>query len=87
MAKVDLRCRSNQSELMDTEPVAFTDFHKCLQELEIVNICTLAYRPTMRWLGHMLKGTNPGGPFPCSMSAAAAAICCDGFGNCCAGAT
>ena len=60
MAKVDLRRRSNQSELMDTEPVAFTDFHECLQELEIINICTLAYRPTMRWLGHMLKGINPG---------------------------
>ena len=60
MAKVDLRCRSNQSELMDTEPVAFADFHECLRELEIINICTLAYRPTLRWLRHMLTGKGPG---------------------------
>jgi SAM-dependent methyltransferase len=60
MAKVDLCYRSSQSELIDTEPVAFADFHECLQELEIINICTLAYRPTMRWLGQMLKGTKSG---------------------------
>jgi ubiquinone/menaquinone biosynthesis C-methylase UbiE len=61
MAEVDLRVRSTQSELMDTEPVAFPDFHECLQELEVINICTLAYRPTLRWLKEMLKGTKPGG--------------------------
>jgi 2-polyprenyl-3-methyl-5-hydroxy-6-metoxy-1,4-benzoquinol methylase len=60
MAEVDLRVRSTQSELMDTEPVAFPDFHECLQELEVINICTLAYRPTLRWLKEMLKGTKPG---------------------------
>jgi SAM-dependent methyltransferase len=60
MAEVDLRARSAQSELMDTEPVAFADFHECLQELEVINICTLAYRPTLRWLKEMLKRTKPG---------------------------
>jgi len=29
MAKVDLWRRSTQSELMDTEPVAFAEFHEC----------------------------------------------------------
>jgi SAM-dependent methyltransferase len=60
MAEVDLRARSAQSELMDTEPVAFADFHECLQELEVINVCTLAYCPTLRWLKEMLKGMNTG---------------------------
>lgn len=60
MAKVDLRRRSTQSELMDTEPVAFAEFHECLQELEVINVCTLAYRPTLQWLRRMLEGTKPG---------------------------
>jgi hypothetical protein len=60
MGKVDLRRRSTQPELMDTEPVAFADFHECLQELEIINVCTFAYRPTMRWLRQMLESARPG---------------------------
>ncbi len=59
MTKVDLRRRSMQSELLDTEPVEFAEFHKCLQELEVINICTLAYRPTMRWARHTLESSSP----------------------------
>jgi SAM-dependent methyltransferase len=60
MAQVDLRRRSTQSELMDTEPVPFEEFHQCLRELEIINVCSLAYRPTMRWLRGMLAQATPG---------------------------
>jgi SAM-dependent methyltransferase len=59
VAAVDLSRRSMQSELMDTEPVSFEEFNECLHELEIINICTLAYRPTMRWLKRMLAGASP----------------------------
>jgi len=60
MAKVDLRHRSMQSELMDTEPVAFAEFHECLRELEVINICTLAYRPTLQWFRRTLADARPG---------------------------
>lgn len=60
MSDVNLQYRSTQSELMDTEPVSFEDFHRCLRELEVINICSLAYRPTMRWLRQMLRSAKPG---------------------------
>ena len=60
MVEVNLRSRSAQPELMDTESVAFADFHECLQELEVINVCTLAYRPTLRWFKAMLKSAKRG---------------------------
>jgi 2-polyprenyl-3-methyl-5-hydroxy-6-metoxy-1,4-benzoquinol methylase len=59
MAKQDFSRRSAQAELMDTELVTFAEFHDCLRDLESVNICTLAYRPTLRWLGEMLADAKP----------------------------
>jgi 2-polyprenyl-3-methyl-5-hydroxy-6-metoxy-1,4-benzoquinol methylase len=59
MATIDFTRRSTQSELMDTEIVDFTEFHQCLQQLEIVNVLSLAYRPTLRWLARMLKIARP----------------------------
>lgn len=60
MANVDFSRRSTQSELMDTEDVGFALFHECLQQLETVNILSLAYRPTLHWLGQMLRAEAPG---------------------------
>jgi 2-polyprenyl-3-methyl-5-hydroxy-6-metoxy-1,4-benzoquinol methylase len=60
MTQVDFSRRSMQSELMDTEDVGFALFHQCLQQLEIVNILSLAYRPTLRWLRQMLRDARPG---------------------------
>jgi 2-polyprenyl-3-methyl-5-hydroxy-6-metoxy-1,4-benzoquinol methylase len=47
-----------QAELMDSEAVEFAEFDECLRQLTIVNIFTLAYRPTLRWLGRMLKSVS-----------------------------
>ncbi len=60
MANVDFSRRSTQSELMDTEDVGFTQFHECLEQLETVNVLSLAYRPTLRWLRQMLRNERPG---------------------------
>ncbi len=60
MANVDFSRRSTQSELMDTDDVGFALFHECLQQLETVNILSLAYRPTLHWLGQMLRAEAPG---------------------------
>jgi 2-polyprenyl-3-methyl-5-hydroxy-6-metoxy-1,4-benzoquinol methylase len=60
MANVDFSRRSTQTELMDTEDVKFALFHECLRQLETVNILSLAYRPTLRWLGQMLLNGAPG---------------------------
>lgn len=45
----DFSRRSMQPELMDTEKVSFEEFHECLRMLEIINVFTLAYRPTLSW--------------------------------------
>lgn len=47
--KQDFSRRSRQTELMDTVSVSFDEFHQCLRDLEIINILTLAYRPTLKW--------------------------------------
>ncbi len=47
--------RSHEQELMDDNNIPFTEFHDCLQELERINHLTLAYRPTLKWLGHLLE--------------------------------
>jgi SAM-dependent methyltransferase len=51
-------CRSYQPEMMDADDIGFEDFQNCLRGLEIVNICALAYRPTLHWLKKTLKGVN-----------------------------
>jgi 2-polyprenyl-3-methyl-5-hydroxy-6-metoxy-1,4-benzoquinol methylase len=46
----DFRSRSHQPEMMDDDAVGFEEFRRCLHDLERVNACTLAYRPTLHWL-------------------------------------
>lgn len=46
----DFSRRSTQPELMDTEKVDYNDFAKCLDHLSLINTCTLAYRPTLKWV-------------------------------------
>ncbi|MEK7801841.1 MAG: methyltransferase domain-containing protein, partial [Pseudomonadota bacterium] len=53
MTGQDFSRRSTQDELMDTETVSFQEFYQCLRQLEFINICTLAYRPTLQWLKRM----------------------------------
>jgi SAM-dependent methyltransferase len=62
MVDMDFGRRSHQAEMMDAENISFEDFQSCLQGLEIVNICVLAYRPTLRWLTKTLKDINPRQP-------------------------
>ncbi|MGI8567866.1 MAG: methyltransferase domain-containing protein [Methylocella sp.] len=52
----DFSHRSGQSELMDEGGLSFEEFHHCLRSLEVINILTLAYRPTLRWLKGMMVG-------------------------------
>ena len=52
--------RSSELELMDTESVDFDEFHECLRQLEFINICTLAYRPTLRWLQKVFRNNQAG---------------------------
>lgn len=53
MSGPDFSRRSMAPELMDTETVSFEEFHSCLRQLEFINICTFAYRPTLQWLHRM----------------------------------
>ena len=50
MFQIDFSQRSAEKELMDTESVSFTEFNDCLRNLEWINVCSLAYRPTLQWL-------------------------------------
>jgi 2-polyprenyl-3-methyl-5-hydroxy-6-metoxy-1,4-benzoquinol methylase len=59
MTTVDFARRSSEVELMDSPSVSFEEFHQCLQQLTIVNVCVLAYRPTLRWLSGMLRSVSP----------------------------
>ena len=61
MTKPDFSRRSTQSELMDGDST-YEEFDQTLSQLEIINICTLAYRPTLRWLSETLSSFNPGRP-------------------------
>jgi len=58
----DSSCRSHQPEMMDGDAIGFEEFQNCLRGLEIVNVCTLAYRPTLRWLTKMLRGVKSRDP-------------------------
>jgi SAM-dependent methyltransferase len=46
----DFSRRSTQPELMDEDGISLAEFRHCLRSLEIINVLTLAYRPTLRWL-------------------------------------
>ena len=59
MTTVNFAQRSMQPELMDSETVDFAEFHQCLRQLTIVNVLTLAYRPTLRWFGRTVRYTMP----------------------------
>lgn len=50
----NLMQRSYEPELMDEGGISFAEFHDCLRSLETINILTLAYRPTLRWLREMM---------------------------------
>jgi SAM-dependent methyltransferase len=58
MMEQDFSCRSYQLEMMDADTIGFEDFQNCLRGLEIVNVCTLAYRPTLHWLKQTLSGVQ-----------------------------
>lgn len=51
----DFSIRSQEHELMDSKTISFVEFHNCLKELEIINIFTIAYRPTLSWLKQILR--------------------------------
>jgi SAM-dependent methyltransferase len=53
-----LKKRSNKPELMDFDVRNFAEFKNCLQQLEIINILTFAYRPTKRWFQRIIKKNN-----------------------------
>ena len=59
MTTVNFAQRSTQPELMDSETVDFAEFHQCLRQLAIVNVLTLAYRPTLHWFGRTVRYTMP----------------------------
>ncbi|MEA3196495.1 MAG: hypothetical protein QOF32_547 [Gammaproteobacteria bacterium] len=58
----DFSRRSTQPERMDTEPLSFAAFHAYLRDLAVINICTLAYRPTLQWLRGALRAEKPQRP-------------------------
>jgi 2-polyprenyl-3-methyl-5-hydroxy-6-metoxy-1,4-benzoquinol methylase len=55
----DFTQRSARTELMDEGGLSFAEFHHCLQSLEVINVLTLAYPPTLRWLKTMMKAGAP----------------------------
>lgn len=40
---------------MDSEIVSFEEFHDCLQELRLINVLTMAYKPTLVWLKNLIQ--------------------------------
>jgi len=47
---------------MDDKNVTLETLDECLSQLEIINIGTLAYRPTLLWLSRVLASFKPGRP-------------------------
>lgn len=54
--------RSSAAELMDDKTIDFATFRDCLHDLAIVNVCTLAHRPTLRWLREAVQWCPSGRP-------------------------
>ncbi|HTK85885.1 MAG TPA: methyltransferase domain-containing protein [Patescibacteria group bacterium] len=55
----DFSRRSTESELMDEDGISLAEFRHCLKSLEIINVLTLAYRPTLRWLRREVAKAGP----------------------------
>ncbi|MGZ5029569.1 MAG: methyltransferase domain-containing protein [Methylobacter sp.] len=55
MSPSDFAHRSTVNEWMDEKEVPFTVFHNCLSQLELINRCTFAYRPTLQWLSGIVR--------------------------------
>lgn len=55
MAAHDLRHRSTASEWMDIEPLGFDELRQCLKQLAQINLLSLGYRPTLRWLAALVR--------------------------------
>ena len=51
--------RSQETELMDTEPVSVEDYRACLKDLATVNALTLTHRPILKWLDHATRRLGP----------------------------
>lgn len=49
------KTRSHEKEIMDGQGVSFAEYLHCMRSLEIINILTLAYCPTLKWLKPFLK--------------------------------
>lgn len=47
---MNLRQRSTQPELMDTDCADYADYARCLRDLSRVNVVTQTHRPTLSWL-------------------------------------
>lgn len=55
MAAHDLRHRSTAGEWMDIEPLGFDELRQCLKQLAQINLLSLGYRPTLRWLAALVR--------------------------------
>jgi SAM-dependent methyltransferase len=55
MSAPDFSSRARLSEWMDDDAVDFETFRACLADLAKVNMATLAYRPTLRFLADLAK--------------------------------
>lgn len=62
MATHDLRRRSTASEWMDIEPLGFEELRLCLAQLAQINLLSLGYRPTLRWLATLVRRRGSGRP-------------------------
>lgn len=51
--------RSQESELMDSEPVSLEDYRTCLQHLAQINALTLTHGPIMKWLDRVARHLEP----------------------------
>lgn len=54
------KTRSRALEWMDVQATTFAEFHHCLRTLEKINICTLAYPPTLKWMKARFANARPG---------------------------
>lgn len=64
MAGPDFTQRATTPEMMDAEVCEFSDYRACLLDLERVNRLTLAYQPTLAWLGTLLAAGRLGSDQP-----------------------
>ncbi|RYG65684.1 methyltransferase domain-containing protein [bacterium] len=54
------KTRSRALEWMDVQATTVAEFHHCLRTLEKINICTLAYPPTLKWMKAQFSKSRPG---------------------------